>query len=100
MAGEDAFESASRRLDEGLKDAVAAIRDDPDLQRGFEKASRLRDQLAVAVGYMAKLRGERAAAIMTAEELSLSGLAERIGVSKERASQFVRGAKEGEDGGV
>jgi hypothetical protein len=90
----DALIDALNALDRVYGDLAAevAIVDPP--QRAFELATelgaRLDDAMRAAVGQAAKLRAQMVTRIWKAEELSLAGLANRIGVSKARADQFVR----------
>lgn len=80
--------------------AVRAIEGIPDNQQAFELATQLRDEMDGLVGEAADLRARMVGRIWEAEELSLAALANRIGVSKSRAGQFietVRSAKTKEE---
>src|SRR4051794_39222986 len=75
---------------------AAAIRALPDGAEAFQVASELRDELDRIVGDAAELRAALAARVWKEEELSLGALANRIGVSKARANQFIQAAKAAE----
>ncbi|GIG03252.1 hypothetical protein Cci01nite_83450 [Catellatospora citrea] len=77
--------------------AVAAISAEPDPQRGFEQATEVAAELRRLADLGADLRAQSVAKIWKAEELSLAGLAERIGVSKARADQLLKSAKTPKD---
>lgn len=65
----------------------------PDPASAFAHATELRNRLDRLVGEAAGLRARMAVRIWEAEELSLAALANRIGVSKGRAQQFIQTAK-------
>ena len=73
--------------------AVEAVRAP---QQAFDFATELRDMADEIVGHAATLRAKMAYRVYTSEEMSLASLAERISVSKSRADQFVRTARNAE----
>lgn len=64
-------------------------------REAVEEAGLLSEYLADEAAAVAKLRAVAAAHLRTSEQLSLSGLAEALGVSKARAAQLVRTATTG-----
>lgn len=62
-------------------------------QQAFEQATALREIGDQLVGKAADLRARMARRIWEAEKMSLASLADRIGVSKARADQFIRTTK-------
>lgn len=72
------------------------IHGDSQTQHAFESATALADTLRQLAENAANLRARTAARIATEEKLSLSVLATRIGVSKARADQLIKSAKDGE----
>lgn len=76
------------------------IHGDSQAQHAFESATALADTLRQLAENAANLRARTAARIATEEKLSLSVLATRIGVSKARADQLIKSAKDGEPDGT
>lgn len=74
------------------------IHGDPQAQHAFDSATALADTLRQLAENAANLRARTAARIATEEKLSLSVLATRIGVSKARADQLIKSAKDAEPG--
>jgi hypothetical protein len=73
--------------------AVAAARSEPNLESAYRTATVL-GEVAKALGRdAAVLRAEIAQSLLQRDHLSLSQLAERLGVSKARADQMNRMAK-------
>jgi (p)ppGpp synthase/HD superfamily hydrolase len=70
------------------------IHRDSQAQHAFESATALADTLRQLAENAANLRARTAARIATEEKLSLSVLATRIGVSKARADQLIKSAKD------
>jgi DNA-directed RNA polymerase specialized sigma subunit len=81
------------RLDRAYREATAAIEAMPNLQRSFEGATRLTDKLTSMRAATAEKRAQIIVHIRNAESLSLTGLANRFGVSRARISQFVKAGK-------
>lgn len=102
MAGQDPYttsvEQVLTKLDAVLAETVATIEAAPDLQQALEAAVRLFDTLKAYKGRAANLRGTVALRIKEAEATSLVTLADRMGVSKARAEQLVKAAREGQEG--
>lgn len=80
-------------LHAALDQATAVVRRNSDEKQAFEDATELARVLRELADAGADLRAETAARIHKAGELSLAGLAERIGVSKSRADQLLKSAK-------
>ena len=72
------------------------IHGDSQAQHAFDSATALADTLRQLAENAANLRARTAARIATEEKLSLSVLATRIGVSKARADQLIKSAKDAE----
>lgn len=72
--------------------AATAIERDPDARRAFKWTNELAALLARLGGQTARLRAATAARVAEDEKLSLTGLADRLSVSKSRAAQFKREA--------
>ena len=79
-----------RQAYQRAEDAINAA---PAGREAFDLASELRDALDAIQGEAAELRGHTARRIWEAEKLSLAGLADRVGVSKPRAAQFVNAGR-------
>jgi hypothetical protein len=79
------------------KQAVAEIEAMSDGAAGFSRATELRDLLDRLVGQAAELRARMVGKVWESEEMTLSVLASRIGVSKQRASVWVKAAKAAEN---
>lgn len=84
---------ALARLDRAYADVERALTAIEPTQAGFEAMTRLADRCRDYVTQAAAMRAVLAARIAAEDALSLSGLAQKIGVSKERAAQFVQTAK-------
>lgn len=81
-------------LTSGYKETVDAIRAMPNRKEAFEVATKLGEMLTGQLrSETGQLRAEIAAAIYKDESLSLAGLANRIGVSRGRAQDFVETAR-------
>ena len=96
MTSEDSTEAVAKALDDidrAVKAAAAAIEDDRDLTRAFRLATELTEALRERTNDAANLRVLAATRTFEAERLSLSGLADRIGVSKARAAQLINSSK-------
>lgn len=90
-AGPDAGLSAMRRL---YEDVTMALQTMPDLQQAFSRATRLADDLRKMADGAALTRAKVAAQIHDAENLSLAGLATKLGMSKARANQLLKAARD------
>lgn len=76
--------------------AGRAVEATPDDDEAYQRAARLYDAVEGRVGMAAKLRARMAARIWRAGHLSLAELGRRVGLSKGRADQLVRAAREAE----
>jgi hypothetical protein len=90
-------EHAYEALELAHDDVIRAIEGTTDNQRAFEAASHYRELAEQLAKQAADLRAAMAARIWSAESLSLTALASRVGVSKARAAQFLRAAQIGDD---
>ena len=97
-ASEDRFAVALASLRDAYRRAAAMIHGDSQAQHAFDSATALADTLRQLAENAANLRARTAARIATEEKLSLSVLATRIGVSKARADQLIKSAKDAEPG--
>ena len=88
--------AALAALRQAYERAASAAEQAEDPQSAYAHASELRDICDELVGHAATLRARMAYRIYRSEEMSLMDLAGRISVSKARADQFVRTAKEAE----
>jgi hypothetical protein len=95
--------SASRNRDQGAslarlyaayQELAAKVSTEPDPYAAFQRASELREVVDRMVGEAAVLRAKAADRVRVADHLSLGQLAERLGLSKARADQLVRVARE------
>ena len=93
-ASEDGFAVALASLRDAYERAAAVIHRDSQAQHAFESSTALADMLRQLAEYAASLRARTAARIAAEEKLSLSVLAARIGVSKQRADQLIKSAKD------
>jgi hypothetical protein len=91
------FASLLATLRQAYADAAAAIRAAPDPQAGFEDATKLADAMREVAADAADLRAAAARRIYEEEQLTLTSLAKRIGVTKQRASQLMQTAKKASD---
>ncbi|MEV2270888.1 hypothetical protein [Nonomuraea africana] len=90
VVGLDAALFAVRRA---YQEAVRQMRAEPDLRVAYESATRLAEQIRELADEAALVRAEAALRIQTAEGLSVSALAEQLGLSKARAGQLARAAR-------
>lgn len=90
----DPLKAAIEDVTRAVERALSLVRDMPSGQVTFEAASELAVVLRAGVEAAGHLRGLIAAHIRDSERLSLSVLARRIGVSKQRAAELVRLGKE------
>lgn len=91
------MEAALRALARARDDAIAAIEASPDPQQAFSDATELAEALRAGAGEAAELRARAATRIWESEQMSLTVLAKRIGVSKQRAGQMIQSAKSAEE---
>jgi hypothetical protein len=75
-------------------DAEAAIEAMPDPEQAFAEATALRVVTDELQGSAAILRARMAHRVYTTHDLSLAALAERLDISKARADQLIRLARE------
>lgn len=96
MTTEDSTQAVATALadiDRAVKAAAAAIEDDRDLTRAFRLATDLTEALRERTNDAANLRVLAATRTFEAERMSLSSLADRIGVSKARAAQLINSSR-------
>ncbi|MEU4697401.1 hypothetical protein [Nonomuraea dietziae] len=93
----EAVKTALADLVRAFDAAVAAIEAEPDPNRAYGGAT----QLVETIRQLNELSGDRraltAARIFEQERMSLADLAGRIGVSKARAAQLIKTAKDATD---
>ncbi len=89
------LDNALEAVNAGVAEAAEIVRATTDPRSAFDLATRLASTLRDATSFAAQIRAEMAARIWQTEELSLAGLAQRLGVSKARAAQLVNAAKTG-----
>ena len=87
---DDAVRRSIEEIREAYRRAAQSVDSAPVGREAFDLATTLRDFLDELQGEAAELRGRAARRIWESEELSLASLADRVGVSKARAAQFVR----------
>lgn len=75
------------------RQAASEIQSLEDQELAYESATQLADRLRDMADQAAQIRAASAARIQQAEGLSLMQLAERLGLSKARASQLVQAAR-------
>lgn len=91
--GTQAVAKALDAIDRAYKAAAAAIDADRDPTRAFRLATEVTETLRERTNDAANLRVVAATRTYEAERLSLSGLADRIGISKARAAQLINSSK-------
>lgn len=84
-------------LDVSYEALAGRIRAWPDPEEAFTLATQLADAERRRADVAARLRAECAARIAEAEKMSLASLANRIGVSRARASQLLQAATRSAD---
>lgn len=97
MSSDDAATTVTKALadiDRAAKTAAAAIQAEPDPRRAFRLATDLTEVLRERTSDSAELRVLAATRIFEAEHMSLSSLADQIGVSKARAAQLIQTGKQ------
>jgi hypothetical protein len=80
-------------IQDAYQAAASAIAATPDPNQGFALATELANLLRGLADAGAELRAQAVVRIWEAEQLSLSTLAQRIGVSKARADQLIKAAR-------
>lgn len=90
---EQALAAALDAIDREVENAMAAIKAGADGQWAFEEATKLSSVLRAYSDTVAELRALMVARIWKEDELTLSGLAKRISVSRARADQLLQQAK-------
>jgi hypothetical protein len=88
---------AFEALRQAHREAVAAVEAVADPEAAFRWATELVALTDTLVGASATARARAAHRIWEAEKLTISKLANRIGVSKSRADQFLSAARGAED---
>ena len=91
--GADTVVRALADIDRAYKAAAAAIDAERNPQEAFRLATEVTESLRQRTTDSADLRVLAAARVFETEQMSLAGLADRIGVSKARAAQLMRLAK-------
>ncbi|TDD22261.1 hypothetical protein [Nonomuraea diastatica] len=86
---DDGFDSIKQEY----KKVNAALQSMDDLEAAYQIATQLADGMRQLADAAALARAKSAARICDTEQLSLSGLAARLGVSKARASQLLKAAR-------
>jgi hypothetical protein len=89
----EAVTTALADLEHAFGAAVIAINAEADPNRAYGGATELVETLRRIFEESADLRAHSAARIFQEEQMSLAGLADRIGVSKARAAQLIKTAK-------
>ncbi|MFI0424583.1 hypothetical protein DP939_21080 [Spongiactinospora rosea] len=100
MQDQDANEGVAAALAglvRAFESAVSAIQNDPDADRAYAEATELVETLQRFSEASGDLRAQSAARIFKSERLSLSGLADRISISKARAAQLINTAKKADE---
>ncbi|MDA8319674.1 MAG: hypothetical protein M0030_07690 [Actinomycetota bacterium] len=92
-----AFDETLTALHRSYEAAMAAARAAPDDDAAYRRATRLRDMIKEIEAAPAAERAAAAARIWRAEGLSIGQLAARLGISKTRAAQMLRAARENGD---
>ncbi|MFI6180793.1 hypothetical protein ACIA8R_35050 [Nonomuraea sp. NPDC051191] len=90
----EAVLSALADLERAFDAALMAIDADTDHNRAYNGATELVETLRRLFETSGNQRALSAARIFEQEEMSLAGLADRIGVSKARAAQLIKTAKD------
>ncbi|MEU0570869.1 hypothetical protein ABZ297_36495 [Nonomuraea sp. NPDC005983] len=90
----EAVLSALADLERAFGAAVSAIDAEPDHNRAYDGATELVETVRRLFEASADQRALSAARIFEQERMSLAGLADRIGVSKARAAQLIKTAKD------
>jgi hypothetical protein len=90
---DDAVETARTRMLRAVDEAVEATRHIADPDRAYAAATLIVEALQQATVVSGRNRAQAVARIRDAEGLSLSALAERLGISKARAEQLINLAK-------
>jgi hypothetical protein len=98
VSREEDVRSALDAVVRAHEQATALITAVEDADEAFRLATELRDTVDLLVGKAAGLRATMARRIYEREQLSLSGLAQRLGVSKSRADQFLQTARRPTEG--
>lgn len=71
-----------------------AVTSDRDRDRALRRATAVSEHVRGLVEKMGQLRTQAVARIYDEEKLSLAGLADRIGVSRPRAAQLMKAARD------
>jgi 8-oxo-dGTP pyrophosphatase MutT (NUDIX family) len=82
--------TADERLRQAITEAVTEAEAEPDPDAAYRRASWLVDVLGAATTACGRLRAQAARRIQDAESLSMTQLAERLGVSRQRAADMLR----------
>ncbi|MCP2345135.1 hypothetical protein [Nonomuraea roseoviolacea] len=93
----EAVGSALEDLEHAFDAAITAINAESDHNVAYNGATELVETLRRLFEASADQRARSAARIFEQERMSLAGLADRIGVSKARAAQLIKTAKDAND---
>lgn len=86
--------AALEAFDTAYERAAAAIRAVPDPDEAFRIANDLAERISRLKSYVAQLRTDSAGRIWDSERMTLTSLADRIGVSTTRAHQLIADIKQ------
>jgi DNA-directed RNA polymerase specialized sigma24 family protein len=92
-----AFQAALADLHRAYETALAEVRAAPDDRGAYQRATELREAIKAIESVPAAERAAAAARIWQAEGLSIGQLAARLGISKTRAAQLLRAARDNGD---
>lgn len=95
--GDALYISAQEALNSAFAVIVEQIKAHPDPRSAYTEATELAGVLRHYITESADLRAMMATLIFEQEQLSLSGLASIVGVSKQRASQLVQAGRRARD---
>lgn len=94
----ESFEHKLGELARIRRSIEAHIEGTPDPQEAFTQATQFTEELRAATNEAGSLRGRVLMRIWESEKMSLAALAQRVGVSKSRADQLIRGAQTAKEG--
>lgn len=90
-------EAKLEELNRMCEQVSAVVRDTPDLDLAFRLADELSETVAKLAVVSASLRTEAAGRIWDSKRMTLSSLADRIGVSTTRAHQLIKGVRKNKE---
>lgn len=89
--------AALAELDRAHATAVAAVEDAPDLDSALAAVNLLHTRLQELINAVTVLRTRIVGRVWDAQRLSLSDLADRVGISKSRAEQLIKKVKKAKE---